>query len=109
MAYKASIYLLFMIGFVSFSVEAAQTRVELTSPVHPATVGCILALQCQVWNMEEEYTVNIFRVINGRTDQLTFKDKYTTDSSLGQRGFLAKRTFSGGSLVLFLGDRCFSW
>ena len=102
MASNAFIYLLFVIDFVSFSAEAAQTRVELTSPVHPATVGGILALQCQVWNMQEEYTVNIFRVVNGRTDQLTLRDKYDTDSSLGQRGYLAKRTFSDGSLVLFL-------
>ena len=91
-----------MIGFFSYWSEAAQTTVELTSLVHPITIGGISALQCQVWNMEEEYIANIFRVVNGHTDQLTLRDKYDTDSSLGERGFLAKRTFSGGSQVLFL-------
>ena len=80
----------------------AKTTVELTSPVNSVTVGGILAIQCQVWNMQEEYTVNLFRVVDGRTDPLTARGKYDSDSTLEQRAFLAKRTFSGGSLVMFL-------
>ena len=103
MASNANFYLLCMIGLFPISVEAAQTRVELTSPVHPATVGGILAIQCQVWNMQEVYRVNLFRVLmNGNTEELTTKGEYDSRSSLGQRGFVAKRSFSGGSIVLFL-------
>ena len=82
---------------------AAQTRVEVTTPVQPITVGGILAVQCQVWNTQDSYRVNLFRVLtNGDTEQLTLRGNYDSHSSLGQRAFLAKRTFSGGSLVLFL-------
>ena len=56
--------------FISWS-ESADTRVEVTSPVHPTTVGGIVAIQCQVWNMQNAYTVNFFRVINGHSDQVT--------------------------------------
>ena len=81
---------------------AAQTRIKLTSPVHPVTIGDVFALQCQVWNVEEAHKVNLFRVVNGDTDQLTIRGNYDSHSSLGQRGFSAKRTFSDGSLILFL-------
>ena len=92
-----------MIGFFPSWSETAQTRVELTSPAHPANVGGILAMQCQVWNMQEAYRVNLFRVLmNGDTEELTSRGEYDSRSSLGQRGFLAKRTFTGGSIVLFL-------
>ena len=50
--------------------EATQTRVDLTSPVDPVTVGGVFALQCQVWNMKDSYKVNIFRVVNGDIEQL---------------------------------------
>ena len=41
-------------------------------------------------------------MVNGETEQLTIRGKYDNDSTLGQRAFLAKRTFPGGTLVLFL-------
>ena len=82
--------------------KSAKTRVELSTPVHPVTVGGILAIQCQVWNTQDSYKVNLFRIVNEDTEQITYKENYDSDSSLGQRGFLAKRTFSDGSVVLFL-------
>ena len=85
-----------------FMSRGTKTRVELTSPVQPVTIGDILAIQCQVWNMQDEYTVNLFRVMNELTEQLTLRGNYDSHSSLGQRAFLAKRTFSGSSLVMFL-------
>ena len=95
--------LLFVICFFVVYSETVQTRVELTSPVHPVTVGGILALQCQVWSIQDSYKVNLFRVlINGDTEELTTKGEYDSRSSLGQRGFLSKRTYSDGSVVLFL-------
>ena len=94
--------LLFAIRFFPMLSETAQTRVELTSPVHPVTIEGILAIQCQVWDTQEAYTVNLFRVVNGYTEQVTFMEEYNSRSSLEQRGFLAKRTFSDGSQILFL-------
>ena len=89
---------IFRLRFIS-----AETRVELTSPVHPVTVGGILAIQCQVWKMQNAFKVDLLRVLaNGDTDPLTLRGNYDDESSLGQRGFLAKRTFSDGSMVLFL-------
>ena len=89
---------IFPLRFIS-----AETRVELTSLVHPVTVGGILAIQCQVWKMQNGYKVDLLRVLaNGDTDPLTLRGNYVSQSSLGQRGFLAKRTFSDGSIVLFL-------
>ena len=102
MAFHVFYSVLFWGFYYPFCIEAAQTRVEITSPVYPVTFGGILALQCQVWNMQDEYTVNLFRVVDGRTDPLSVRGKYDSDSTLGQRGFLAKRTFSDGSLILFL-------
>ena len=102
MAFRAFIVLSFVVCFCPGCSQTAQTRVELTSPVHPPTVGGILAIQCHVWNMQDGYKVNIFRAVNGQTEQLTIQGNYNSHSKLGERAFLAKRTFSGGALVLFL-------
>ena len=98
-----ALYIVVFWGFCNpCFVEGAQTRVELTSLVNHVTIGGISAIQCQVWNMENEHTVNLFRVVDGRNDPLTARGEYDSRSSLGERGFLAKRTFSDGSLILFL-------
>ncbi len=92
---------LFIVTVFTVSSNAARdTRVEVTS-VNPATIGGILAIQCQVWNIRDTYKVNFFHDVNGQTEQLTFDNHYLS-SSLGQRSYLAKRTFPDGSHVLFL-------
>ena len=89
---------IFPLRFIS-----AETQVELTSPVHPVTVGGILAIKCQVWKMQDGYKIDLLRVLeNGDTDPLTVRGNYLVQSSFGQRGFFAKRSFSDGSMVLFL-------
>ena len=95
----------FVLSFFSLHSEAAETTtVELTAaPVYPSTVGGIFAMKCKVWKMQDGYTVGLYRVLmNGRSEQIPFMEEYNTRSSLGQRGFIAKRTFSDGSIVLFL-------
>ena len=52
------------------------TTVELTIPVHPVTVGGILAIKCQISNMENDHTVKMLRVINGRTEELATDIRY---------------------------------
>ncbi|XP_072020657.1 uncharacterized protein [Amphiura filiformis] len=81
--------------------ETKGTSVELTVPVHPVTVGGILALQCQIQDMEESYTVKILRDVNERTEELTTDLTYGA-SLLGQRVFVTKRAMSGGILVYFM-------
>ena len=103
MASLLSISSFFVICIFNLQLTSAETRVELTTLAHPATVGGILAIQCQVWKMQDGYTVDLYRVLtNGHTDQITVRGNYYSQSSLGERGFLAKRSFSGGSMVLFL-------
>ena len=87
--------------FVTLSGTKATT-VEVTVPVHPVTVGNILALKCTISNKEEGHTVKMFRVINDHTEELTTGDDEVVRSVLGQRGFLAKRNIAGGALVYFL-------
>ena len=89
-----------IIVFSLSSNAARDTRVKVTS-INPVTIGGILAIQCQVWNMRDTNEVNFFHDVNGQTEQITFKTHYTP-SSLGQRSYLAKRTFTDGSHVLFL-------
>ncbi len=89
-----------IIVFPVASNAARDTRVRVTS-VTPAITGGILAIQCQVWNIRDTYKVNFFHDVNGKTEQLTFDNHYMS-SSLGQRSYLAKRTFPDGSHVLFL-------
>ncbi len=100
-ASKALLEALFLVAFfLESSAASRDTRVEVTT-VGPVTIGGILAIQCQVWNMRDTYMVNFFHDINGQTRRITVHNQYA-DNSLGQRSYLAKRTFPGGSHVFFL-------
>ena len=77
------------------------TTVEVTVPVHPITVGGILPIQCQVWDMENNHKIKMFRVINDQTEELTTDIRYVSDV-LGQRYFVTKRTMTGGVIVYFM-------
>ena len=81
--------------------KTKATTVDVTVPVHPITVGGILAIQCQISNMENDHTVKILRVINGRTEELTTDIRYVS-FSLGQRYFVTKRTMTGDNMVYFM-------
>ena len=47
------------------------TRVEVTAPVQSVTTEGILAIQCKIWNLQDDYTVKLFRVTHTRTDEIT--------------------------------------
>ncbi|XP_072020151.1 uncharacterized protein [Amphiura filiformis] len=103
MAAYAVIGILCIISSFPLCSEAAETRVEVTIPVQPVINGGVLAIQCQVWKMQGTYTANFFRVLNEHTEQLTFvENQQYIQSSLGSRSFMATRSFSDGSFVLFL-------
>ena len=81
--------------------QMADTRVEVTAPLHPVTVSGILAIQCQIWNLKDDNMVNIWRVVNGRAEQITTRDTYMPSAVYG-RVFLALRTAQDGSVVYFV-------
>ena len=75
---------LLIIACVSLNpLVTSETRVELTSPIHPVTVGDILAIQCQAQQMKDGHIVDLVRVLmNGRTDPLSLRGNYVSQSSL---------------------------
>ena len=81
--------------------KTVATTVEVTVPVHPVSVGGILAIQCQISDMEDGNTVKIFRVIDGQTEEITSELRYLSHS-LDHRVFITKRTMPGGILVYFM-------
>ncbi len=87
--------------FTVSSYAARDTRVEV-SAVNAATIGGMLAIQCQVWNMRDTYKVNFFHDVDGHTEQVTLINNHYAPTSLGQRSYMAKRTFPDGSHCFFL-------
>ena len=86
---------------ICYSNARDQTMVEVTSPYRPITVGGILAISCEIRNMQSGYTVSFFRELNGDTEQISGDDTYFS-SSLFQRVFISKRAISGSSTVYFM-------
>ena len=81
--------------------NAADVQVSISTPIDTVVVGGILAIQCQVWNIPENSVVNIFRSSNGKTYQVVNEEEIVR-SSERLHMFLAKRTFTDGSLIYFL-------
>ena len=81
--------------------NATDTQVSISTPTETVVVGGILVVQCQVWNTPVNFAVNIFRVSNGVTYQITNEEDILR-SSERLNTFIAKRTFSGGSAVYFV-------
>ena len=78
-----------------------SSRVQVTSPAQPITTGGVLAIQCEIWDVLDEYIVKIFRVTAHDTDEITTDDSYI-NSWLGQRVFLSIRAMPGGRRVHFM-------
>ena len=74
---------------------AAETRVKISTPVDTITNGGILAINCEISNMQDSYKVNIFRVRDDVTEEITTGSDYVSSSPLGQRVFLSQRTIDG--------------
>ena len=87
---------------LSIFSAGAETNVELSAHINPVTNGGILALQCQIQNMQDGYRVVILRrPMQGVPEQLTMGDTIVT-STASSRIFLSIRTFPGGSKVYFM-------
>ena len=95
---------IFLLIVLSFFHRIKATRVEVSVPIFPVTVGGILPIQCQIQDMESNHIVKMFRVINGQTEELTNDIRYDS-LTLGQRYFVTKRTMTmmtGTNMVYFM-------
>ena len=81
--------------------EIHATTAEVTVPVHPVMVGGILAIQCEILDMNDDHIVKIFHVTKTSIQELTTGMDIILASSFGQRIFLARRNTPGGGTVFF--------
>ena len=80
----------------------ADIRVSISTPTDSVTEGGILAVQCQIWDVQLNFfEVNIFRVSKETPVKITTEEEIVR-SSERLNMFLSKRTFSDGSLIYFL-------
>ena len=93
--------LLCLISAFASVCEMADTRVTITAPANPVINGGILAVQCHVWNLNDDDTVTIFRVSNERTVQITNGEDIVRPSQR-LNVFLSKQTLVGGSVIYFV-------
>ncbi len=85
-----------------FMVNSAQTtRVSISTPTSPVTIGGILAIQCQVWDTQHDFKVSIYRKANGRIVQVT-NGNIIDQPAERPNVFLATRAFPGGSTTYFV-------
>ena len=75
----------------------------MTVPVEPVTVGGVLAIKCEIRNMEKDHEIRIYRATKTHTEQLTSGLYIQMGSSLEQRIFLSKRNTPGGVNVSIVG------
>ncbi len=80
---------------------AVETRVHISSKTNPVTVGGILALRCQVRDLQHDYTINIFRILKTKTEQVTYGEEILRGTERLNM-YMATRTFSDGSRTYFL-------
>ncbi len=92
----------FIVQLLRYTTDVKATMVELTVPVNPITVGGILALQCQIENMDSGYTVKMFRVVDGETEEITSEMNYQYLPSLGHRVFITQKQNEGRTVVYFM-------
>ena len=83
-------------------ILGASTTVEVTAPINSVSVGDILAIQCQIWNIQNGDDVTIIHVFNGGSERITTGSNIV-DSSVKERVFLSIRSFpDDGSVVYFI-------
>ncbi len=80
---------------------SAGIRVTLSAPKDIVGIGGVLALQCQVWDIQSHFTINIFRETSTHAEQITNGEDISRPSAR-LNTFLTKRTFPDRSAVYFL-------
>ena len=81
--------------------QRTGTEVDASLLMEPVTLGGVMAFQCRIRNMREEYSVDFVRFHNGRIEPITSRTAYQ-ESSLQNRVFLASRVFPDRTHVYVL-------
>ena len=81
--------------------DESIVTVEVTTPINPVTVDGILAVQCQIWNIQNGDTVVLARTFEGGSEQISSGSRIS-ESSAEDRVYLSIRTIPGGSTIYFL-------
>ena len=97
----AVVVLCMFLTVAPFLHKTASTTVEVTVPVYPVSVGGVLAIQCEIQDVQENHKMKMFRVINDQIEELTSDLRYMSDV-LEQRYFVTKRTIPGRKMVYFM-------
>lgn len=83
------------------TIIAAETRVEVSSPINPVPDGGIYSLSCRVWDLQSTlHEVTIQNTSKGITQRLSVDKEVLTSTS--ERVFLAVRQMKDGSVIYFL-------
>ena len=101
MAMSVALVTLLLCHSIIGTQTIGRTTVEVTSLSHPAAVGGILAISCEIRNMQEEYTVSFYREFKDITEQISGGELYYP-SALSQRVFISKGTSSTGNTIYLL-------
>ncbi|XP_072047502.1 uncharacterized protein [Amphiura filiformis] len=83
-----------------FGVTYTETTIRTTAPVSPVEEGAILSIHCEVFSLEENHQVVLYRLNNGKTTTLSYGEGVAHD--VDERVFLAVRQQIDGSTVYFL-------
>ncbi len=102
MAVYVTLCMFFVLQYLTFFTQINGTSVDITIPVQPVIVGGMLALQCQIQNMDNSYTVKMFRVVNDGTEEITSGVTYQHGSTLGERVFVTQKVMHGRDTVYFM-------
>ena len=101
MASFVAITILLLCYLIVGTQTIGKTTVEVTSLPYPVVVGGILAISCEIRNMQEEFTVSLYREFDGITEQISLGELYYP-SALSQRVFISRRALSDGKTIYFL-------
>ena len=103
MANGIDLVLLLLLAILNMQLHLieGETRVEVTTPTNLVTVGGILVVQCQIWEIQDGDIVVIARTYDGGSEQISYGSNIL-DSSAKERVYLAIRRFPDGTVLYFL-------
>ncbi len=91
----------FMLQLLVVLPEIKAVTVKVTSPIHPVTVGGILAVKCDISSLESRHIVKIVGVTRMHTEEIWSAASYS-QFAIGQRAFVSKRSLPGGNSIYFM-------
>ena len=101
MVTREVLLLIISIFHIQLHFVESETTVQVTTPISPAIVGGILAVQCQIWDIQAGDSVDIARTSKEGSERIS-SGSNILDSSVQERVYLAIRTSTDGSILYFL-------